>query len=1417
MKENKSVSLAQARLTGVRKMKSRKSICPSPAGLARVGNTKNRGKHKGSFYLTLAGLTGLGLLLLAVFRPGSSEAQTCTNSPTQCATPGKNGAGGTLTGVVNTYFPAKASAAAGATSISLDASVGSATGIVSGDLLLVIQMQNVSINSTDTDSYGDGAAGAPASGYTNANNVGEYEYVKATNTVGTGGGTLNLTGGTGGGLINSYTIGNATTAHGQQRFQVVRVPQYTSVTLGSGLTASAWGVNANGRYCGGILAIDASTTVDLGSATVDISGLGFRGGGGVQLTGDAGGTVDYRSLSTVNCHGSKGEGIAGTPEIVYDPPSNSVLNTGQPNDGYPNGSYARGAPGNAGGGGDDDDPAANDDNSGGGGGGNGGAGGKGGLTWLNELDDGGYGGVAFAEASACRIIMGGGGGAGTRNNDDTVALASSGAAGGGIVFIRCRYVVGTGTIKANGADAFNDTLNDGGGGGGAGGTIVFSALKSLTTSTTLSNLTVSAHGGLGGDAWRTQPVGDTGVDATDNRHGPGGGGGGGRVYLSSAAASIDVSGGAHGITTTSNDTYGSVSGSAGTSTTTLTPDQITGVFSGAQCSSTAVEMVSFQAIDRRDRIHLKWRTGYEVDNVGFNVYREQDNVRTKLTPSPAAGSAFVAGPGTAFLAGRSYNWWDRLPPGGSSVQYWLEEIDLSGKRTWHGPVVPELSGQEAPVSASGIQESAQESALLSSLGRRAGPDHDAGEGLTRPLEERAVPVTPITASALSVVAQDAGGGLAAKLSVRHEGWYRVTKSDLVAAGFSPSADSRALQLFAEGAEQSILVTTDKSGYAVEFYGTGLASPYTDARVYWLSFGNQPGQRIQPATGQGGLFSPATFPYTVQRQDRSLYWVSLLNGEKENFFGDVVTNSSADEVMQLVHVDKSFGGQAQLQLAVQGFTTQPHRVSVTLNGAQVGELDFNSQTEGFATISVPQPLLVEGANHVVLNALDGDDDLSLVDYVRLTYNHTYAADTDALKFTAQGGQGVNLGGFTRSDVRVVDISKPSAPQSVAGTVAARSGGYTLTFTAPGSGPRTLLAFAGDQVKGPDAITFNKPSSWRQPANRADLVIITNRGFFNNLAPLQSLRQSQGLAVAVVDVVDLYNEFSYGEKTPQAVKDFLSFANTNWQKAPRFVLLAGHASYDPNNYLGEGYWDLVPTRLIDTQTMETASDDWFVDFSGTGYPAMAIGRLPFRTTQEADLMVSKILNYDRTFQAGGAVLVADLSDSFNFTNATHQVKALLPASMPVQEIDEDTAVSPKSVLLNSLNQGPKIVNYAGHGSVDLWRGDLLTNDDALQLANGSNLPAFIMMTCLNGYAIDPALDSLGESLLNAPGGGAVAVWASSSFTEPAPQAQLNQQLYRLLFGPAAITLGEATARAKTGVQDSDVRKTWILFGDPTMRLK
>ncbi len=53
---------------------------------------------------------------------------------------------------------------------------------------------------------------------------------------------------------------------------------------------------------------------------------------------------------------------------------------------------------------------------------------------------------------------------------------------------------------------------------------------------------------------------------------------------------------------------------------------------------------------------------------------------------------------------------------------------------------------------------------------------------------------------------------------------------------------------------------------------------------------------------------------------------------------------------------------------------------------------------------------------------------------------------------------------------------------------------------------------------------------------------------------------------------------GNKSPEAIKDFLASTKGKWQRSPRFVLLVGDASFDPRNYLGLGDMDYVPQNLL-----------------------------------------------------------------------------------------------------------------------------------------------------------------------------------------------------------------------------------------------
>jgi len=65
----------------------------------------------------------------------------------------------------------------------------------------------------------------------------------------------------------------------------------------------------------------------------------------------------------------------------------------------------------------------------------------------------------------------------------------------------------------------------------------------------------------------------------------------------------------------------------------------------------------------------------------------------------------------------------------------------------------------------------------------------------------------------------------------------------------------------------------------------------------------------------------------------------------------------------------------------------------------------------------------------------------------------------------------------------------------------------------------------------------------------------------------------------------------------------------------------------------------------------------------------------------------------------------------------------------------------------------------------------------------------------------------------------VWASSGLTGLQPQAGLAEMLLEALYPASgtAPTLGEAVVFAKRLIQDVDARRSWLLFADPTMRLR
>ncbi|MCD6229962.1 MAG: DUF2341 domain-containing protein, partial [Candidatus Diapherotrites archaeon] len=333
--------------------------------------------------------------------------------------------------VVNTYAYLTSGAGAGSNLIT----VSDGFGFSDDDEILVMQMQG--------------------------NGAGNYEFRRIVS----GGGTENLV--LDMPLKNDYFSGVFNSVSSISA-QVVRVPNYTDVTLdsGAGIIAPAW----NG-YTGGIISFrsNAAVLVNAG-ASIDASGKGFRGG-------DLGGC------------GNWGGGEKGESQVGY-------------------GNRCTQANGAGGGGGDAEWCHSGE---GGAGGGYGTAGSNGQRKYYSC--GGGWscgsttavGGSAIGSPQLSELFFGGGGGSGGRDGDNP-DCGGTGGAGGGIILISAGSVQVDGSVSSSGQNAPNDNTGEtGGGGGGAGGSIYI-----VSDNASIGSSKVTASYGSGAPGVNTRAAGGNG-------------------------------------------------------------------------------------------------------------------------------------------------------------------------------------------------------------------------------------------------------------------------------------------------------------------------------------------------------------------------------------------------------------------------------------------------------------------------------------------------------------------------------------------------------------------------------------------------------------------------------------------------------------------------------------------------------------------------------------------------------------------------------------------------------------------------------------------------------------------------------------------------------------------------------------------
>jgi len=707
-----------------------------------------------------------------------------------------------------------------------------------------------------------------------------------------------------------------------------------------------------------------------------------------------------------------------------------------------------------------------------------------------------------------------------------------------------------------------------------------------------------------------------------------------------------------------------------------------------------------------------------------------------------------------------------------------------------------------------------------------------------------------TAVAANIEALAASPGI--KIGVVGAGLVRVDVAALIATGLNPGSHPRELHLYHDGMEVAMEVEGQATGGldpagALYFHSEGLDTRYSDEAVYFLLPANTLGERTThlaavPSAGPAVLDIPAEAHDAV----KSTYLPAVTAPGEDHFVGPYVFDQP---VTRNVATPGATGAGASLRIRLRGGTSYPdisldHHFGVQVSGVDVLDVRFDGTDEFDETVALPAGLVLDGQTAVsIVPKFDSGApfDLIYLDSIDMAYRRDTglrAADDGRLQIPLDTPGMVAIGGLVAPDVRVWDVTDPTTPAVIVG-VWAGSDRYTFE----GISGHLYEAATSTGLLAASSLRRNVPSSWLA-GGAADWLAIAPASLIPELKPLAARREAQGLRTAIVDVEDVYDEITGGEFTPVAIQDFVRRIAKSWHPAPRYLLLVGSATYDYRNYLGGAGVNLVPTMLVDTTFVEAADDAYFgtLDDSHVA-PDLFVGRIPAATSSELEAIVAKLLKYELDASGRGALdeawrsrvlLVADNGPGSGNPAEAAQFEGALAGVMG--ELSPDVAATP--VILRELpdaNRGPLanaaidtaltagvgLAFYAGHGGAQLWSDKLIFGpSDISAVPDGSTLPVFVVLGCLNAFFDAPDEASLSQIALSAPDRGAVAFVASTTVTAFAGDDVFAHDFAQRVFGANVRRVGEAITEAKQALATSpgaeDLLRSVVLIGDPATPL-
>jgi len=528
-----------------------------------------------------------------------------------------------------------------------------------------------------------------------------------------------------------------------------------------------------------------------------------------------------------------------------------------------------------------------------------------------------------------------------------------------------------------------------------------------------------------------------------------------------------------------------------------------------------------------------------------------------------------------------------------------------------------------------------------------------------------------------------------KVTVWRDGIYRITYADLQSASFPMTFDPRHLQVFYMGQEQFIHVQGESDGVFdasdfIEFHGlrndgrldTRLYknpdqqlnknfSLITDTSAYFLTINSNPfitNKRIVNETDINFIgYSPLTYfiresyldfkleynasniaTVVESEYDEGEGWFSGPIGANPNTYNLSTPNVSQDPNAPL----------AQVNSTLMGGNNTGNQHSITLN---VGGASAYNDFYGFGVTRFDFPVLsntsLGNLTPFVYTPGAGVVNKTYVSFLKLTYPHSlsFANEvTNYRKLIVPGNvsPGKSLMNFTSLNMpspklyaysgdtlkRISMTGGGSSYQALVPTYNADKFCFiTDTVYTLSAGQMTITPISNDPTRFARYINY-------QYISEADFLIISHQSLWNKANDYKNYRTSTGYNTLLVDIDELYNQFSYGiQKHPLSVRNFCEFTVDTFTVKPEYLLLLGKSVSPIRTRIGAGYeaaatlnssWNknLIPTFGYPPSDILLVSG-----FNDTiPRPEIAVGRIPASNESDVQAYLDKLIAHDLQLQ-------------------------------------------------------------------------------------------------------------------------------------------------------------------------------------------